>query len=169
MIWVDIVIPGVIAISALFSLMRGFVREALSLLGWLAAFFIALLFFRGFADLLLTGISVPSVRLVVSFTILFVVTLVIAALVNHLASSLVTKTGLTSTDRMIGMIFGIARGVVVVAVLVFLAGMTEISQDPWWQESVLIDVFHKLALWLWHTIAPELMNGAISDQPWRTG
>jgi len=161
MIWVDIVIPGVIIISALFSLMRGFVREALSLLGWLTAFWIALTFAKDFADLLLTGISAPSVRVVVSFTILFVVTLVVAALINRLAGSLVAKTGLTSTDRMIGMVFGVARGVVVVAVLVLLASMTTIPQDPWWQASALIDVFHKLALWLRYTVAPELMSGVI--------
>lgn len=161
MIWVDIVIFGIIAASALLSLIRGFVREALSLAGWLVASWVALTFARGFADLLLTGISAPSVRIAVSFTILFVVTLVISALVNRLAGSLVAKTGLTSTDRMIGMVFGVARGVVVVAVLVLLAGMTTIPQDPWWQESALIDMFHKLALWLKHTVAPELVNGAI--------
>lgn len=161
MIWVDIVIPGIIAISALFSLLRGFVREALSLLGWLAAFWVALTFAQDFANLLLTGISAPSVRVVVSFTILFVLTLVVTALINRLAGSLVSKTGLTSTDRMIGMIFGVARGVVLVAVLVLLAGMTTMPQDPWWQESALIDVFHKLALWLRYSVAPELTDSAI--------
>ncbi len=161
MIWVDIVIPGIIAVSALFSLLRGFVREALALLGWLAAFWVALTFAKEFADLLLTGISAPSVRVVVSFTILFVVTLVITALINRLAGSLVSKTGLSGTDRMIGMIFGIARGVVLVSVLVLLAGMTTMPQDPWWQQSALIDVFQKLALWLRYTVAPELTGGAI--------
>lgn len=164
MIWVDIVIPGIIAISALFSLMRGFVREALSLLGWMAAFWVALTFAQDFADLLLTGISAPSVRMVVSFTILFVVMLVITALLNRLAGSLVTKTGLSGTDRMIGMIFGIARGVVVVSVLVLLAGMTTLPQDPWWQQSVLVDVFHELALWLRYTVAPEFTGSAILGQ-----
>lgn len=161
MIWVDIVIPGIIAISALFSLMRGFVREALSLAGWVAAFWVALTFAKDFADLLLAGISAPSLRMVVSFTILFVVTLVITALLNRLAGQLVSRTGLSGTDRMIGMIFGIARGVVVVSVLVLLAGLTTLPQDPWWQQSVLIDVFHKLALWLRYTVAPELSGGAI--------
>lgn len=160
MIWVDIVIPGIIAISALFSLMRGFVREALSLVGWMAAFWVALTFAQDFADLLLAGISAPSLRMVVSFTILFVVTLVITALLNRLAGQLVTKTGLGGTDRMIGMIFGIARGVVVVSVLVLLAGFTTMPQDPWWQESVLVDVFHKMALWLRYTVAPEISGGA---------
>jgi membrane protein required for colicin V production len=161
MIWVDIVIPGIIAISALFSLMRGFVREALSLAGWVAASWVALTFAKDFADLLLTGISAPSLRVVVSFTILFVVTLVVAALVNRLAGTLVSKTGLSGTDRMIGMIFGVTRGVLVVAVLVLLAGFTTMPQDPWWQQSALIDVFHKLALWLRYTVAPELTGGAI--------
>lgn len=162
MIWVDIVIPGIIAISALFSLMRGFVREALSLLGWLAAFWVALTFAKDLADLFLGGISLPSLRMVVAFTILFVVTLVLTALINHLASQLVKKTGLTGTDRMIGMIFGIARGVVVVAVLVMLAGFTTMPQDPWWHESVLIETFHELALWLRHTVAPEFTGAALS-------
>jgi membrane protein required for colicin V production len=99
--------------------------------------------------------------MVVSFTILFVVTLVITAILNRLAGQLVTRTGLSGTDRMIGMIFGIARGVVVVSVLVLLAGMTTMPQDPWWQESALIDVFHKLALWLRYTVAPELPGAAV--------
>jgi membrane protein required for colicin V production len=159
MIWVDIVIPGIIAISALFSLMRGFVREALSLMGWLAAFWIALTFAKSLADLFLTGITLPSVRMVVAFTILFVVTLVLMALVNHLASQLVKRTGLTGTDRMIGMIFGVARGVVVVAVMVFLAGLTTLPQDPWWQESLLIGVFQELATWLRLTLAPDIAGG----------
>lgn len=159
MIWVDIVIPGIIAISALFSLMRGFVREALSLIGWLAAFWIALTFAQSLADLFLTGISLPSVRMVVAFTILFVVTLVLTALVNHLATQLVKRTGLTGTDRMIGMVFGVARGVVVVAAMVFLAGLTTLPQDPWWQESLLIGVFQELATWLRLTLVPDITSG----------
>jgi membrane protein required for colicin V production len=79
--------------------------------------------------------------------------------VNHLASQLVKRTGLTGTDRMIGMIFGVARGVVVVAVMVFLAGLTTLPQDPWWQESLLIGVFQELATWLRLTLAPDIAGG----------
>ncbi len=129
MIWVDIVIPGIIVISALFSLLRGFVREALSLLGWMAAFWVALTFAKNLADVFLAGISVPSLRIVVAFTILFVVTLVLTALVNRFAGQLVKKTGLSGTDRMIGMIFGIARGVIVVSVLVLRGGLSSMAQD----------------------------------------
>ena len=158
MIWVDIVIPAVILISALFSVMRGFVREALSLLGWLAAFWVALNFSTGLAEQFLMSIPVPSVRMVVAFTLLFVVTLVLVAIVTRLASQLVQRTGLTGTDRMIGMVFGIARGVVIVSVLVLLASMTAMPQDPWWQESHLIGVFEHLAVWLRDNIAPEIVD-----------
>ena len=57
MIWVDIVISGIIVISALFSLMRGFVREALSLVGWIIASWLALTFAGDVAELFLSGIS----------------------------------------------------------------------------------------------------------------
>jgi membrane protein required for colicin V production len=164
MIWVDIVIPGIIAISALLSLMRGFVREALSLVGWLVAFWVALTFAQSLAELFLSGISLPSLRIVVAFAILFVITLVLTALVNRLAGQLVRRTGLTGTDRMIGMVFGVARGVVLVSVLVFLAGHTALAQDPWWQASAMIGVFQELALWLRETVVPDI-TGSIVPAP----
>ncbi len=159
MIWVDIVITGIIVLSALFSLIRGFVREALSLAGWLASFWLALTFAGDLAESFLSGISVPSLRVAVAFTILFVLTLVIMALINKLASQLIKKTGLTGTDRMIGMIFGIARGAIIVSVLVLLAGFTAMPQDAWWQESVLIEVFHEFAIWLRYTLDMDIAGG----------
>jgi membrane protein required for colicin V production len=77
-------------------------------------------------------------------------------LINKLASQLVKKSGLTGTDRMIGMIFGVLRGVLIVSVLVFLAGFTAMPQDPWWQESIFMDVFHEFALWLRQYVVPEI-------------
>lgn len=156
MVWVDIVIPGIIVVSALLSLMRGFVREALSLVGWVAAFWIALTFADDLANLFLTGITVPSLRIIVAFTILFVITLVIMALINNLASQLIKKSGLKGTDRMIGMLFGLARGALVVSVLVLLAGFTTMTQDPWWNDSVMIGVFYEFAVWLQQIVAPDI-------------
>jgi membrane protein required for colicin V production len=161
MIWVDIVVLGIVVISALISLMRGFVREALSLLGWLVSFWLAVTFAGDLAESFLSGISVPSLRAAVAFTIIFVLVLVIMALINKLASQLVNKTGLTGTDRMMGMIFGLMRGVLVVSVLVFLAGFTAMPQDSWWQESIFMDVFHEFAVWLRHIVEPNITSGAI--------
>ena len=156
MVWVDFVIPAIILISALFSIMRGFIREAISLFGWIAAFWIALRFANSLAEMFLSSISIPSLRIVIAFTILFVLTLMLSALINHLLGYLVKRTGLTGTDRMIGMLFGIARGGVVVSILVLLAGFTTLPEDPWWKESMLLGYFEGVADFLRETVAPEI-------------
>lgn len=147
MIWIDYVILGIIGLSAVISLIRGFVREALSLAVWVLAFWVAWTFFRDLA-LQLDWFTVPSVRLGAAFLILFIATLMLGALVNFLVGQLVDKTGLSGTDRMIGILFGAARGAILVAILVLLAGLTPFPNDPWWKESQLIGYFQELAVWL---------------------
>jgi len=153
MIWVDYVIIGIIGLSALISLVRGFMREALSLVVWILAFWIAWTFFRELAQHL-TWFSVPSVRLGVALAVLFLVTLMVGGLVNFLVGQLVDRTGLTGTDRLIGMLFGAARGILLVTLLILLAGLTPLPDDPWWKSSQLIGYFQELAVWL-KTLLPE--------------
>lgn len=148
MVWVDYAILIIIFLSALISVWRGFVREALSLAAWVLAFWVAFTFHQHLASFFTDYINQPSLRLISAFAILFVVTLIIAAIVNNLAGQLVKKTGLTGTDRSLGVIFGIARGVVIVAILVLLAGLTPLPADPWWQDSAFIVHFQKMAIWL---------------------
>ena len=148
MIWADFFLLTIIAISAVLSLWRGFVREALSLVSWIAALWVAILFFEELGDWLARWIETPSIREVAAFAILFVSTVLLGGLVNYLAGQLVSKTGLTATDRALGIVFGIARGVVIVAVLVLLAGLTTVPQDPWWSESLLLGHFQDMAIWL---------------------
>lgn len=148
MIWVDFFILGVILVSGLLSLWRGFVKEALSLITWIAAPVIAILFYEDFAPWFERWVSVPSARLALAFGILLVLVLILGGLVNYLVGQLVSKTGLTGTDRALGIVFGIARGVMVVGVLVLLAGLTQVPQDPWWKESVFLKHFVDLALWM---------------------
>ncbi len=158
LIWVDYVIIGIIALSALISLVRGFVREALSLAAWVLAFWISWTFFRELALYFEQWINVPSMRLGVAFILLLVVTLILGGLVNYLVSQLVKKTGLTGTDRMIGIFFGIARGSVLVGIAVLLAGLTAIPADPWWHESMLISYFQDLAIWLRSLLPPDIAD-----------
>jgi membrane protein required for colicin V production len=155
MIWVDYVILGIIGLSSLVSLLRGFMREAFSLAAWILAFWISWTFFRDLS-VHLVWFTVPSVRLGAAFAILFLVTLILGALVNYLVGQLVDKTGLTGTDRMVGVFFGAARGAVLVAIIVLLAGLTPLPNDPWWQESQLIVYFQDLALWLKDLLPPDI-------------
>jgi len=148
MVWVDVAIIIIVTLSALISVLRGFVKEALSLVAWVLAFWVAFTFHQNLATILSEYIDTPSLRLISAFALLFVVTLIIAALVNNLISTLVKKSGLTGTDRMLGVIFGIARGTVIVAILVLMAGLTQLPADPWWQDSIFIKHFQEMAIWL---------------------
>lgn len=146
MIWVDIAILVVIGISVTISLIRGFIRESLSLAGWFAAFAAGLYLSEPVSMMFEGVIETPSLRLMAAFGALFVTTLFLVALLNFFIGKLIKITGLSGTDRMIGVIFGVLRGVVVVAVLVVLASMTNLPEDPWWQESLLLGYFEQLAL-----------------------
>ena len=146
--WADFAILAIMAVSAIISISRGFMREALSLMGWVLAFWLALTFSESLAAWLTPWVSVPSVRLISGFLFLLIATLLLTALLNYLMGQLVDKTGLTGTDRMLGVLFGIVRGGLIVTILVLLAGLTPLPNDPWWQESQLIPYFQELAVWL---------------------
>jgi membrane protein required for colicin V production len=154
--WVDYGVLGLVGLSAVMSLLRGFLREALSLVGWVLAFAIGLTFTRDVAALLPASVEVPSVRLVLAFLLLFFATLLLTALTNFVAGHLVERTGLSGTDRLLGVVFGVARGVVIVAILVVLAGFTALPRDPWWQASALLPHFQKVALWGRSFLPPEI-------------
>ncbi len=147
LIWPDYIIIVIIAVSTVISLLRGFVRESLALAGWILAIWVSMMYMHQMAIFITPYINVPpSILSLISFMILFVITLILAALVTNLGANLVDKTGLSGTDRAIGMLFGIARGILIVGVLVLLAGFTMVPQDPWWKESVLISHFQQLAV-----------------------
>ena len=154
--WVDYAILGIIGLSALISLVRGFVRETVSLLIWVGAFVIAWTYFREMAAYLSGWIETPSLQLGVAFVLLLLVVLILGGLVGFLIGQLVDKTGLSGTDRLLGMVFGAARGAVLVSILVLLAGLTPFPQDPWWMQSLLIPHFQDLAIWLLSLLPPEV-------------
>ena len=156
--WVDFLILGIIALSSIISLVRGFVREALSLLTWIVAFWVGWIFFRDLAAQLEPWISLPSLRLAIAFGILLIATLLVGGLINFLVSQLVDKTGLSGTDRMIGAIFGIARGGVLDAILVLLAGLTTIPTTDWWRDSMLISYSQDLAIWLRSFLSSDIAD-----------
>src|SRR5690554_7931116 len=107
--WADWCIVGVLCVSCLISIKRGFVKEAMSLAVWVVAFIIASVFDDRLAFLLTDLIPTPSLRAMTAFAILFVATLLVGAMVNYLIGELVRITGLSGTDRLFGMVFEIGR------------------------------------------------------------
>ncbi|MFT5813499.1 MAG: membrane protein required for colicin V production [Psychroserpens sp.] len=147
MVWIDYAILAVIGISALISLVRGFVKEAISLIVWISAFFVASSFYLNLSTLL-TNISDQLLRNAASIAILFIATLILGALVNYIIGQFVSKTGLSGTDRVLGIVFGALRGVLIIAVvLFFMDAFTPVSSSLWWQSSQLVPEFTLIVEW----------------------
>ncbi|MEN9728473.1 MAG: hypothetical protein RL434_2839 [Pseudomonadota bacterium] len=153
--WADLFILAVVGISALLSLFRGLVREVLSLLGWACAGWGAFVFASPLAARMAGVVEVPSARLALAFILLLVGILLAFALLNFLIGRLVAHTGLTATDRMLGVIFGVARGVAIATALVMIAGLTPLPRDPWWREPVLLPHVETLARLAISWLPPE--------------
>lgn len=145
MLGVDYAILGILVISTFISLLRGFVREALSLAGWILAFWVSLTFATGLASLLSNTMEDPTFRLIVAFVALFVLSLIVSGVVNFFAVKLVQRTGLSKMDRFLGVLFGFARGVLIVSILVLMAGLTTLPREPWWDDSFFLFRFQAIA------------------------
>ena len=155
---VDVVIIFVIILSALFSLIRGFVKEAISLTTWILAIWIAVTFAPKMAMALPGNIESEAVRLAVAFGLLFILTLMIGSLANFIFSTFVKKTGLTGADRVFGVVFGFLRGILIVLVFVVVGSMTPLPQQQWWQSSGLLERFESLAIMLQDYFPENVMS-----------
>lgn len=137
LIWIDVVILMIVALSCLFGLGRGFVREILSLLAWVAAILIARFYAPALSPMFASWVESVTMQYVVAFALLFIAVLVAGAIVNGLVARLVDVTGLKLTDRLLGAVFGVARGIVIVMLLLFF-GESFFATESWWQSSRFI-------------------------------
>ncbi|MGH8373113.1 MAG: CvpA family protein [Gammaproteobacteria bacterium] len=157
MSWIDYLILGIIVVSALVSLFRGFLRETVSLLAWLIGFWLALRFARNLGGLF-GFVHNPSVRIVIGFIIIFVMVLLVGAAINFFVGKLVKRSGASMADRVLGAIFGVARGVVIVVVLALVAGFTVMPHTQSWRNSLLAPYAEVLALDMRHLLPAEVAH-----------
>lgn len=140
--WADWSLLTLILLSTVISFFNGFVREVFSFLGWLFSFAIALWFLDELANLLKTLIPFADLRLGLSLITLFFVSFILFEWINYLLlNSIGAHTTLSLVERMVGVIFGIARGSVIVTFLIMLGGLTQLPAAAWWQQSLLIENF----------------------------
>jgi membrane protein required for colicin V production len=110
------------------------------------------------ADLLEPFVNSVTLRQWIGGGVLFVATLIVGAIVNFIVSQLVSKTGLSGTDKTLGVIFGGARGVLIVTMIVLLASLTPMPEASWWQDSAMIGFFQQLAEWLRDVIPADAVG-----------
>jgi len=140
------------------GLARGLLREVLSFVIWLGALLIAWAFHKELAAELARWLENPPIRLGTAFLILTFLVLTLGSIFGYLLSLLVHRTGLTGTDRVLGMVFGAARGAILVAMVVFLGALSPLPDDDWWQRSSFIGRFQVLAERILEWIPPSAMD-----------
>lgn len=152
----DYAVAGVIMLSLLFGLWRGVVSEILALLAWVAAFMAARIWATATGDWVAAGMAEPAWRQVAGFISVFVAVLIAFALARWLLSLLLQAVGLRPLDRVFGAAFGVARGVLVVWVVVLLAGLTALPQQAWWRQAMLAPPFETAVLAAKPWLPPDL-------------
>lgn len=142
----DYVALAIVGFSVLLGVLRGFVREVIALGSWVVAFVLASAYGSDVASLLAQQIPDERWRVLAAVVALFFVVLVVMNIVAMLVSRLVKSVGLAVEDRLLGSVFGLARGVVVILVLVLGAGLTVLPRQPVWKDAMLAAPLEKLAL-----------------------
>lgn len=136
----DIILIVGIVFSVLVGFLRGFIREILSILCWVIAFWVAYTFLS-FGESLFEQHLPEGLRGIAGFIVIFIITLLIASIVSAILYRLFSATGITGTDRTLGGLFGFLRAVLIVSVIIALVGATTLPRSDWWQQSALIQYF----------------------------
>lgn len=132
----DYAVLIIVGLSVTFSIMRGAVKEVLAIIGWVAAFYVGRTYTDQLLPMMPPDIPTEPLRVLAAFLILFLATLLLATLLGIAISAIIRKIGLGWLDRLLGAVFGVLRGLLVVCVLVFLAGFTDYPKDSRWRNAM---------------------------------
>lgn len=143
----DLLLIVILLISMVMGVMRGFFRELLSIVGWILAIWVAWEYSHLLAPYLGSGLS-PAVKIWAGRIILFIGVLIVALLAGNLASMIVQRTALSVPDRSLGMLFGFARGIILIGLVVMVAQILQMPDQPWWDDSKLVPYGTAVADWM---------------------
>ncbi|HET7032155.1 MAG TPA: CvpA family protein [Casimicrobiaceae bacterium] len=133
----DIALIAIVALSTLFAFARGIVRELIALATWFVALVAAFAYVGPVAGWF-SGLDMsPAAKHVLAFSLILIGVLVAGALLARTLSGVVKAIGLGFVDRLLGAVFGAARGLAVVVLFALVAGVTTLPKQDWWQNSTL--------------------------------
>ncbi len=155
----DFIVVGIVGISTVLAFLRGFVRVSISLAAWVIGVVAAMQYSDLFAAMLpqfsggdaAAAANAHSTRYIVAFALIVTAALLVGTLVGWLISRLVRVVGLGFVDRSLGGVLGVARGLLIVVLVILGAGMTNLPQQEWWQNALL---------------SPPLVKAALELKPW---
>lgn len=162
--WLDIVLLAVLGLSAVVGLWRGFIGEVMSLAVWIAAFWLAFVFGPQVADMYEAYVDAPTARWALGYTSVFLLALVVGGLLTWLIGKLIKSTGLSGTDRILGLGFGLLRGAAVGCAMVLVAGFTPLPQEDAWRNAQIVPGFERGAAWMKEWL-PEALAERMSFDP----
>lgn len=152
MVWVDLVLLAVLALSVLLGLWRGLIYELMAILGWVVAYFACPHVAPWIAPWLPADRLGPALLQALSLVLGFLAVLIVWGLSAKLLRALVHATPLSIADRLLGGGFGVLRGVLIALLAVVLVSMTPASQSDPWRASQLAPLLHATL----HGLAPVL-------------
>jgi membrane protein required for colicin V production len=153
--WFDIIILLVIILSTIVSFVRGFAKDSISSAAWILAFVIAITLADKFALILPDSMENPRLRVGVSIAVLFLATLIMGMVANFLLAGFINMVKMRNIDQGLGALFGFARGVVIICLLVVIGTYIGLNKADWWEDSALIPATE----WVLGTIEPLLPAG----------
>lgn len=154
----DYVVLAVVAISLMIGVWRGMVGELLAIAAWLVAFFTARQWATSAGDLLMAADVAAGVRQAIGFLAIFIGVLVGFAMLRWAMARVLKSVGLGPLDRTLGALFGVARGLLVAWVGVFIAGLTALPTHFWWRNALLAPPFETSVLAIKPWLPAELAN-----------
>lgn len=132
----DYLVLAIIGFSVLLSVMRGLVKELLALAGWVVSFVVARNFTAQILPLLPDEIPTEQFKTLAAFLILFLATLLVCSLLKIALVQIIRSLGLGPFDRVLGGVFGLLRGILIVTIMVMLAGFTNLPKDVRWRDAM---------------------------------
>lgn len=174
--WVDYIFLGIFFFSIFAGFARGFVREMISLVALVAAFIIASTFASSLSQSLthlsaVQGVvsqaqslgntaaqSVSYVAIGISFTILFVGTLIAGSIIGYILNIAFQSGILGFGNRVLGALFGFCRGFIISLVIIFVVQLTSMGDQPTWHQSQIVNAFQSPVQWLGNMVSPALSN-----------
>ena len=153
----DYAVAFIVVASGLVGILRCLVREVLALVGWVVAFVLAYHFGGMTAQWMPESLPGGELtRSALGFLAVFFGTWIVAALAGAILGQLLESTGLKPADRGLGLLFGLARGALIVMLVVVLAGLTRLPEEPFWRDAVSRPYVMQAMDELRHWLPPDL-------------